>query len=145
MNVKLFLLRVEFRIFGKCCYVDCQEEIKSPPGIYICESWKSTNQAAIRGLKPHEIFSLNATRCRTLRTKCFDAFKHSNHGHLSCAVFAVPLFTLLSEYSKQFYAAVAYAKRYVAPSSRIRLIRMINFLLTATIARLAPRRFFSVS
>ena len=50
------------RIEVECCYVDCQEEIISPPGIQICERWKSTNQAAIRGLKPHEIFSLNTTK-----------------------------------------------------------------------------------
>ena len=108
MNVKLFLLRVEFRIFGKCCYVDCQEEIKSPPRISICERWKSTNQAAIRGLKPHEIFSLYAKRCRTLHYEVFCCLQHLPHGHLSCVVFAVPLFTLLFDYSKQFYAAVAH-------------------------------------
>jgi hypothetical protein len=39
------------------------------PKMYICENWKSTNQTAIRGLKPHEIFSLYAERCRTLQTK----------------------------------------------------------------------------
>ena len=61
-------------IFGKCRYVDCQEEIISPPELYICERWKSTNQAAIRGLKPHEIFSLNAIRCRMLNTKFFGYF-----------------------------------------------------------------------
>ena len=80
--------------FGKCCcYVDCQEEITIPPRIYICERWKSTNQAAIRGLMPHEIFSLNASRCRTLNYEVLWYLQHLPHGHLSCVVFAVPLFT----------------------------------------------------
>jgi hypothetical protein len=30
------------------------------PEMYVCENWKSTNQTAIRGLMPHEIFSLYA-------------------------------------------------------------------------------------
>ena len=64
------------------CYVDCQEEIIRPPKIFICERWKSTNQAAIRGLKPHEIFSLNASRCRTLRYEVFGYPQHLPHGHL---------------------------------------------------------------
>jgi hypothetical protein len=59
-------LRWIVHYFGKCRYVDCQEEIIIPPRIFICERWKSINQAAIRGLLPHEIFSLNAKRCRTL-------------------------------------------------------------------------------
>jgi len=30
------------------------------PEMYVYENWKSTNQTAIRGLMPHEIFSLYA-------------------------------------------------------------------------------------
>ena len=42
------------------CYVDCQEEKEVSPKMYVYENWKSTSQTAIRGLMPHEIFSLYA-------------------------------------------------------------------------------------
>ena len=42
---------------------------EASPRIYVYGNWKSTNQTAIRGLMPHEIFSLYAKRCRTLATK----------------------------------------------------------------------------
>ena len=68
---EVFPLDISLLMGAECCYVDCQEENTSPPRLYICECWKSTNQAAIRGLKPHEIFSLNASRCRTLKYEVF--------------------------------------------------------------------------
>ena len=59
-----------------------KKRTQAPPGIFICERWKSTNQAAIRGLKPHEIFSLNASRCRTLSYEVCWYLQHLPHGHL---------------------------------------------------------------
>jgi hypothetical protein len=51
---------VEFDIFAEC--VTAMLIVKRIPEVhpkmYICENWKSTNQTAIRGLMPHEIFSL---------------------------------------------------------------------------------------
>ena len=77
-----FTLLKFLKILQVCRYVDCQEENTSPPGICICERRKSTNQAAIRGLLPHEIFSLNASRCRTLKYEVLWYLQHPTHGHL---------------------------------------------------------------
>ncbi len=37
-----------------------KRELQVSAKMYVCENWKSTNQTAIRGLMPHEIFSLYA-------------------------------------------------------------------------------------
>ena len=63
------------------------------PKMYICESWKSTNQTAIRGLTPHEIYSLYTMDAVFLDTNfLIDFMLHSTV--IRCVVFAVPLFII---------------------------------------------------
>ena len=73
-NVQVLLFEAHRILFGKCRYVDCQEEITSPPGIYICERWKAQTRLLFVVESHMRFFRLMQQDAVRYSTKFVDSF-----------------------------------------------------------------------